>query len=55
MRILPQGRTIVASVERCTAERGGAAIVEIDGSQVFVISQPQSIADVILTVIAAVG
>src|SRR4051794_33749477 len=33
MRILPQGRTIVASVERCTVERRGAPDAEHDGSQ----------------------
>ncbi len=37
------------------AERSGAEIVEIDGSHVFMISQSQAVADLILKAVAAVG
>jgi pimeloyl-ACP methyl ester carboxylesterase len=44
-----------SDVVRATAERAGATIVEIDGSHVIMISQPQAVTDVILTAIDAVG
>jgi hypothetical protein len=37
------------------AERAGATITEVEGSHVIMISQPQVVADVILTAVAAVG
>jgi pimeloyl-ACP methyl ester carboxylesterase len=42
-------------VTRAMAERAGAAITEVAGSHVIMISQPQAVADVILTAIAAVS
>jgi hypothetical protein len=35
------------------AERAGAAVTEVDGSHVVVISQPQAVTDVILEAVAA--
>jgi hypothetical protein len=35
------------------AERAGAAITEVDGSHVIMISQPQAVTDVILQAVAA--
>ena len=37
------------------AQRSGAEVTEIDASHVVMISQPQAVADVILTAVAAVG
>jgi pimeloyl-ACP methyl ester carboxylesterase len=42
-------------VTRSMAERAGATITEVDGSHVIMISQPQAVADVILTAVASVG
>jgi pimeloyl-ACP methyl ester carboxylesterase len=42
-----------ADVVRSMAERAGATITEVEGSHVIMISQPQAIADVILTAVAA--
>ena len=36
------------------AERAGATITEVEGSHVIMISQPEAVADVILTAAAAV-
>jgi hypothetical protein len=36
------------------AERAGATITEVEGSHVIMISQPQVVADVILTALAAI-
>jgi hypothetical protein len=36
------------------AERAGATITEVEGSHVIMMSQPQVVADVILTALAAV-
>jgi hypothetical protein len=36
------------------AERAGATITEVEGSHVIMISQPDAVADVILTAAAAV-
>jgi hypothetical protein len=44
-----------ADVIRSMAERAGAAINEVDGSHVIMMSQPQSVRDVILKAIAAVS
>jgi translation elongation factor EF-Ts/pimeloyl-ACP methyl ester carboxylesterase len=43
-----------ADVVRSMAERAGATITEVDGSHVIMVSQPQAVADVILTALAAV-
>jgi pimeloyl-ACP methyl ester carboxylesterase len=40
---------------RSMAERAGATITEVDGSHVIMISQPQTVADVVLQAVAAVG
>jgi len=40
---------------RSMAQRAGAAITEVEGSHVIMISQPQAVADVILTALAAVS
>jgi hypothetical protein len=37
------------------AERAGATITEVDGSHVIMISQPEAVAEVILTAAASVG
>jgi pimeloyl-ACP methyl ester carboxylesterase len=42
-------------VVRSMAERAGATIAEIEGSHVIMVSQPQAVADVILSAVAAVG
>src|SRR4051794_17939751 len=44
-----------ADVIRSMAERAGAAITEVEGSHVIMISQPQAVTDVILEALAAVG
>ena len=44
-----------ADVIRSMAERAGSAITEIPGSHVIMMSQPQAVADVILTAIADLG
>jgi pimeloyl-ACP methyl ester carboxylesterase len=44
-----------ADVVRSMAERAGAAITEVDGSHVIMVSQPQAVTDVILTAIEAVA
>jgi pimeloyl-ACP methyl ester carboxylesterase len=42
-------------VVRSMAQRAGAAITEVEGSHVIMISQPQAVTDVILTAITAFG
>jgi pimeloyl-ACP methyl ester carboxylesterase len=42
-----------ADVVRSMAERAGATITEVEGSHVIMISQPQVVADAILTAVAA--
>lgn len=42
-------------VIRSEAERAGATITEIEGSHVIMVSQPEAVAEVILTAAAAVG
>jgi pimeloyl-ACP methyl ester carboxylesterase len=44
-----------ADLVRSMAQRAGAAITEVEGSHVIMISQPQAVADVILTALAAVS
>jgi pimeloyl-ACP methyl ester carboxylesterase len=44
-----------ADVIRSMAQRAQATITEVEGSHVIMISQPQTVADVILTAVAAVG
>ena len=43
-----------ADVIRSMAERAGATITEVEGSHVVMVSQPGAVADVVLTVAAAV-
>jgi len=43
-----------ADVTRSQAERAGATITEVDGPHVIMISQPEAVANVILTAVAAV-
>ena len=44
-----------ADVIRSMAERAGAAVTEVEGSHVIMMSQPQAVTDVILMAIAAVS
>jgi pimeloyl-ACP methyl ester carboxylesterase len=44
-----------ADLIRSMAERAGATITELEGSHVIMISQPEAVAEVILTAAAAVG
>ena len=53
--ISPNDLVIGPAGERLMAERSGAEIVEIDGSHVFMISQSQAVADLILRAVAAVS
>jgi pimeloyl-ACP methyl ester carboxylesterase len=43
-----------ADVVRSMAERAGASITEVEGSHVIMVSQPQAVADVILTAVESV-
>jgi pimeloyl-ACP methyl ester carboxylesterase len=43
-----------ADIVRSMAERAGAQITEVEGSHVIMVSQPQVVAEVILTAVAAV-
>jgi pimeloyl-ACP methyl ester carboxylesterase len=52
--VVPTGdKTVGSDVVRSMAERAGATITEVEGSHVIMISQPQVVADVILTALAA--
>jgi pimeloyl-ACP methyl ester carboxylesterase len=42
-------------VVRSMADRAGARITEVEGSHAIMVSQPQAVADVILSAVAAVG
>jgi pimeloyl-ACP methyl ester carboxylesterase len=53
--ITPSDFVIGPSGERFMAERAGATITEVEGSHAIMISQPQAVADVILTAIDAVA
>ena len=54
--VVPTGdRAAGSDVVRSMAERAEAKITEVEGSHVIMISQPQAVADVILTAVAAVG
>ena len=53
--VSPHDIVIGPSGERLMAERAKATIVEIDGSHVLMIAQPQAVANVILTAVNAVG
>jgi pimeloyl-ACP methyl ester carboxylesterase len=53
--ISPSDFVIGPSGERFMAERSGATITEVEASHAMMISQPQVIADVILTAVAAVS
>jgi pimeloyl-ACP methyl ester carboxylesterase len=46
-------KSIGTDALRSMAERAGAAITEVDGSHVIMISQPQAVTDVILQAVAA--
>jgi pimeloyl-ACP methyl ester carboxylesterase len=48
-------RAAGTDVVRAQAQRAGAAITEVDGSHVIMISQPEVVADVIASAIAKVG
>jgi hypothetical protein len=49
------GRAAGTDVGRAHAERAGAAITEVEGSHVMMVSQPQVVAEVIEAAIANVG
>ena len=52
--VVPTGdKAAGTDVLRSMAERAGAAITELDGSHVIMVSQPQAVTDVILQAIAA--
>lgn len=54
--VVPTGDKAAGSdVVRFLAERAGAAITEVEGSHAIMISQPQAVADVIMTAAAAVS
>ena len=53
--ISPSDFVIGPSGERFMAERSGATITEIEASHAMMISQPQAVADVILTAVTAVS
>ncbi len=53
--VSPNDVTIGPAGERLMAERAGAVIVEIDGSHVVMMSQPQAVADVILSALGSVS
>ena len=46
-------KAIGADVIRSMAERAGAKITEVEGSHVIMVSQPQTVTDVILEAVAA--
>jgi len=48
-------RAAGTDVTRSMAERAGAAITQLDGSHVIMISQPEAVTEVIMTAVAAVG
>ena len=48
-------RAAGADVTRSMAERAGATIIEAEGSHVIMVSQPEIVANVIMTAAAAVG
>jgi pimeloyl-ACP methyl ester carboxylesterase len=48
-------KTLGTDVVRFCAERAGATIVEVEGSHVVMISQPQAVTDVILSAVEAVS
>ena len=47
-------KVIGTDVVRSMAERAGATITEVEGSHVIMMSQPQVVAEAILTALAAV-
>jgi pimeloyl-ACP methyl ester carboxylesterase len=53
--ISPNDVTIGPRGERFMAERAGAVIAEVDASHVAMISQPQAVADLILSSLGSVG
>ena len=54
--VVPSGDKAAGSdVLRSMAQRAGAAITEVEGSHVIMISQPQVVSDVILQAVAAVA
>jgi pimeloyl-ACP methyl ester carboxylesterase len=53
--VSPHDFVIGPAGERAMAERAGATITVVDGSHVVMLAQPQAVADVILTAVAAVA
>jgi Alpha/beta hydrolase family len=54
--VLATGDTAAGTdVIRAQAQRAGAAITEVEGSHVIMISQPQAVTEVILDALGAVG
>lgn len=53
--ISPNDVTIGPSGERFMAERAGSVIVEVDSSHVAMISQPQAVADLIVSALGTIG
>lgn len=53
--ISPNDVTIGPSGERLMAERSGATIIELDGSHVLFIAQPDAVTDVIMMAVEAVS
>ena len=52
--VVPAGdKAAGADVVRSMAERAGAEITEVEGSHVIMMSQPQAVADVVLTAVEA--
>jgi hypothetical protein len=48
-------KAVGADVVRSMAERAGATITELEGSHAIMVSQPEAVADVVLTAAAAVA
>jgi pimeloyl-ACP methyl ester carboxylesterase len=54
--VVPSGdKAAGAEVVRSMAERTGATIADAEGSHVIMVSQPQAVADAILTSVPALG
>jgi hypothetical protein len=54
--VVPTGdRTVGTDLVRAHAERAGAAVTEVEGSHVIMISEPDAVVDVIEEAIAKVG
>jgi pimeloyl-ACP methyl ester carboxylesterase len=54
--VVPTGDKAAGSdVVRSMAERAGATVTEVEGSHVIMMSQPQAVAEVVLTAVAAIS